>query len=77
MADPVQLFAAVDLAGNGKPYLVTLEGAYDDPPEAPSRRLSVWKWNGFGFSIVHEVEEAFSLMGTAQIDEGQVLLLSR
>jgi hypothetical protein len=76
MADPVQRFAAADLAGNGKPYLVTLEGAYDDPPSAPSRRLTVWEWNGFGFSIVKELEEAFSLMGIAQMDDRQVLVLS-
>jgi hypothetical protein len=78
MADPVKHFVAADLAGNGRPYLVTLEGVYDDPPFAPSRRLNVWEWNGFGFSIVNEWEEAhaFSLMGIAQIDEKQVLILS-
>lgn len=77
MADPVQRFAAADLTGNGRQYLVTLEGAYDDPPSAPSRRLTVWEWNGFGFSIVKELEDAFSLMGIAQMADRQVLILSR
>jgi hypothetical protein len=78
MADPVQRFAAADLAGNGHPYLVTLEAAYEDPPSVPSRRLNVWEWNGFGFSIVNESEDAhtFSFMGIAQIDDRQVLILS-
>jgi hypothetical protein len=78
MADPLKSFAVADLAGNTRQYLVTLEGAYDDPPSAPSRRLTVWEWNGFGFSIVNELEEAhaFSLMGIAQIDDRQVLILS-
>jgi hypothetical protein len=82
MADPVKRFAAADLAGDGLPYLVTLEGAYDDPPSAPSRRLSVWEWNGFGFSLVKELEDApaahaFRLMGIAQVEDRQVLILSR
>jgi hypothetical protein len=79
LADPVKSFAAADLAGNGQQYLVTLEGAYEDPPSAPSRRLKVWEWNGFGFSIVNKVDEAHasSLMGIAQLDDRQVLILSR
>jgi hypothetical protein len=77
MADPVKSFASVDLTGNGQPFLVTLEGAYDDPPSAPSRRLKVWEWNGFGFSIVKEREDSFSFMGTAQIDNRQLLILTR
>jgi hypothetical protein len=78
MADPVQRFAVADLAGDGQPVLVTLEGSYEDPPSAPSRRLSMWEWNGFGFTFVHELEDAhaFSLMGIAQIEDRQVLILS-
>lgn len=78
MADPVKSFAAADLTGNGPQYLVTLEGKYDDPPSAPAGRLKVWEWNGFGFTIVNELEDAYSysLMGTAQTDDRQVLILS-
>jgi hypothetical protein len=81
LVDPVKRFAAADLMGDGKPYLVTLEGAYNDPPSAPSRRLSIWEWNGFGFSIVNELEDAhaahaFRLMGIAQVEDRQVLILS-
>jgi hypothetical protein len=76
MVDPVKIFTAADLAGNGQQYLVTLEGRYDDPPSAPARRLKVWEWNGFGFTNVNELEKAFSLMGTAKINDRQVLILS-
>jgi hypothetical protein len=76
MADPVKSFAAADLTGTGRPYLVTLEGAYDDPPSAPARRIKIWEWNGFGFSIVNELEDSFSLLGTAQIHDRQLLILS-
>jgi hypothetical protein len=78
LADPVNRFAAVDLMGNGQQYLVTLEGQYDDPSSAPARRLKVWEWNGFGFTLVNELEDAhaFSLMGIAQTDDRQVLILA-
>jgi hypothetical protein len=75
LAEPVNSFAAVDLIQNGMQYLVTLEGAYDDLPSAPSRRIKVWEWNGFGFSVVSESEGAFSLMATAQAQDGRVLIL--
>ena len=76
LADPVNSFAAADLTGNGRQYLVTLEGKYDDPPATPARRLKVWEWNGFGFTIVSNLEESFSLMGIAQINDKQVLVLT-
>ena len=77
MADPVKSFVAAELTGNGRQYLVTLEGKYDDPSSAPARRLKVWEWNGFGFTVVNELEDAFSFMGTAQINDRQVLILTR
>ena len=76
MADPVDSFVAADLTGNGKQYLVTLEGKYDDVASAPARRLKVWEWNGFGFTVVNELEESFSLMSSAQIHNKQVLVLT-
>jgi hypothetical protein len=76
MADPVKSFAAADLTGTGRQYLATLEGAYDDPLPAPARRIKIWEWNGFGFSIVNELEDSFRFMGIAQIHDRQVLILS-
>lgn len=78
LADPVNRFAAVDLMGNGEQYLVTLEGQYDVPPSAPAQRLKVWEWNGFGFTVVTELGDAypFRVMGAAQTDDRQVLILA-
>jgi hypothetical protein len=76
LAQPVQRFAAVDLRGDGRQYLVTLEGEYDDPSSAPSRRLKIWEWNGFGFTVVNELDDSFNLMVPAQTEEGRVLLLT-
>ncbi len=76
LADPIKSFAAVDLTGDGRQYLVTLEGEYDDPLSAPARRLKVWEWNGFGFTVVNEVEDSFSLMAITRTETGQVLILT-
>jgi hypothetical protein len=76
LAEPVDLFTVADLTGDGKEYLVTLEGKYDDPPSAPSKRLKVWEWNGFGFSVVSEVPGPFSLIATAQAEGGHALILA-
>jgi hypothetical protein len=76
LANPVNRLVVADLMSNGRPYLVTLEGEYDDPASAPSRRLKIWEWNGFGFTIVTQLEDAFSFMGTAQTADGEILILA-
>lgn len=76
LAEPVNRFVVADLSGDGRQYLVTLEGKYDDPPSAPSRSLKVWEWNGFGFSVVYALPGSFSLMATTQTQDGRVLILS-
>jgi hypothetical protein len=76
LAEPVNRFAAADLAGDGQQYLITLEGRYDDLPSAPSRNLKVWEWNGFGFTVVSTLPGSFSLLAIARMQNGQVLILS-
>lgn len=41
--------ALEDLDGDGKNELVVTEGSYTDPWE---RQVSIWKWNGWGFSRI-------------------------
>lgn len=43
--------ALEDLDGDGKNELVVTEGSYADPGE---RQVSIWKWNGWGFSRISE-----------------------
>ncbi|HET9590344.1 MAG TPA: hypothetical protein VFO91_16270, partial [Anaerolineales bacterium] len=66
LAAPVDRFAVADLKGDGRHYLIALEGKYDDPPWAPSHFLKVWEWNGFGFSVVYEMPGSFSLVTATQ-----------
>jgi hypothetical protein len=75
MADPVRAFAAFDLDGDGLQELVTLEGRYAEPRNAPGRAVKVWEWNGFGFSLVAEMEGTFKTMVPSLAGDGRVLIL--
>ena len=50
VADPILDVAAADVDGDGANELVVLEGSYD-APYVPARRVSVWRWNGWGFTL--------------------------
>jgi hypothetical protein len=76
LAEPVKAFAVADLTGSGEPLLVTLDSSYDDPPSAPARKLKVWEWNGFGFTVVSQLQGAFSQLAIARDLSGQALILA-
>jgi hypothetical protein len=50
VADPIMELAAGDVDGDGSNELVVLEGSYD-APKAPAGQVSVWQWNGWGFTL--------------------------
>jgi hypothetical protein len=50
VADPIMELAAADVDGDGANELVVLEGSYD-APDAAARHVSVWRWNGWGFTL--------------------------
>jgi hypothetical protein len=50
VADPIIEVAAGDVDGDGANELVVLEGSYD-APDAVFRYVSVWRWNGWGFTL--------------------------
>lgn len=51
MADPIREMAVDDLDGDDQNEFVVLEGSYDDPTDEPARHVSVWRWNGWGFTL--------------------------
>ena len=57
---PAAAIYAVDLDGDGWQELSALEGRYNDMPGTPAWSLSVWKWNGFGFSLGERQEGSFA-----------------
>jgi hypothetical protein len=50
VADPILELAAGDVDGDGANELVVLEGSYE-APDPPARHISVWRWNGWGFTL--------------------------
>jgi hypothetical protein len=50
VADPILELAAGDVDGDGANELVVLEGSHE-APDAPARHVSVWRWNGWGFTL--------------------------
>jgi hypothetical protein len=49
LAEPLLDFFAADWNGDGRQELMAVETGYDDPFKG--RALSLWEWNGFGFSL--------------------------
>lgn len=75
LAEPVKNLAAVDLAGTGKQFLVTLESRYEDSIYAPARNLKIWEWNGFGFTIITKVDGTFSHLVIVRAENNQTLIV--
>ena len=51
VAEPILELRAADVDGDWSSELVVLEGTYDFP-DAPARHVSVWRWNGWGFTLL-------------------------
>jgi hypothetical protein len=49
---PLLALAVGDVDGDGRNEVVTLEGDYAAGRDAPAARVDVWRWNGFGFTMV-------------------------
>jgi hypothetical protein len=64
LAEPLQAFVAADLDGDGRQELVGLETSYNATANSPAEAVSVWAWNGFGFSLLARQSGAFRQMAT-------------
>ncbi len=56
---PIRAVAAGDVDGDGANEVVTLEGQYDDRPGHAARRVNVWRWDVFGFSLLSRSDEGW------------------
>ena len=54
---PVSQIGVADLDGDGGQELVALEGHYDEQEDGGA--LTVWQWNGFGFTLADQVEQNY------------------
>ncbi len=55
---PIRELAAGDIDGDGAAEVVTLEAEYTDHPRRPARRIDVWRWDCFGFVLIHRSGQA-------------------
>lgn len=77
LADPLSTFTSADLNHDGYQELIALEGQYD-AHLFESFSLTVWEWNGFGFSLLTRGPQGyFPSIVTVQTLNGQELLLAQ
>lgn len=61
LVDPIFHIQSVDVDGDDQDELVALEGQYDSLQGAGN--LTVWDWNGFGFTLRDRVRGSFVIYG--------------
>jgi len=52
VADPIYDLDLGDVDGDGSNELVVLEGKYGERAGSPARFVTVWRWNGWGFTLL-------------------------
>ena len=74
LVDPLLDFTAVDMDGDGEQELAALEGRYDAWPNV-ARAVTLWEWNGFGFTLIARSQAGFfqSIAAFAR-EDGDILL---
>ena len=75
LSDPIVAFNAVDIDDDGRQELVALEGTYDSS-KLLAQSMTVWDWNGFGFTLRWRSSEGhFRALAAAQDLEGPIFLI--
>jgi hypothetical protein len=69
LAEPLEAFSSADINNDGHEELIVTERNYDDPFWRPATTLSIWEWNGFGFTRLTRINGFFNhlyTMGSSQ-----------
>jgi hypothetical protein len=75
LSDPIAAFSAVDIDGDGRQELIALEGTYDRSKHV-AQAITVWDWNGFGFTIRWRSSMGrFRALTAAHILDGPIFLI--
>ncbi|HEY70764.1 MAG TPA: hypothetical protein G4O08_09290 [Anaerolineae bacterium] len=75
LSDPITAFSAVDIDGDGRQELIALEGTYDRNKRV-ARAITVWDWNGFGFTLRwRSLGGRFQTLTAAHIHDGPIFLI--
>lgn len=69
VAAPIRDLDLGDVDGDGRTELVVLEGRYEEPAGSPGRFVTVWRWNGWGFTLLWRSEPgAFHRLALLDVD---------
>lgn len=75
LSDPIVDFNAVDIDSDGHQELVALEGTYERNKQL-AQAITVWDWNGFGFTLRWRSSEGrFRALTAAKDLEGPIFLI--
>lgn len=72
LADPIHALQAVDLDGDGYQELAALEYPYDGNSNRSA--ITIWSWNGFGFSLADRQEGSYASLLVKQSNSRNLLL---
>jgi hypothetical protein len=71
---PLLALAAGDVDGDGVNEVVTLEGSYATGRGGLATHIDVWRWNGFGFTLVwRSPAGSFSRLGLTDVNGDSIL----
>lgn len=73
LANPISSIRAADIDNDGFEELIALEGDYDS--DQTGANLTIWCWQGFGFTLVDRIEGNFSRYAIYNSNE-QVFILT-
>jgi hypothetical protein len=76
MAAPFTSFAAADVDNNGSQELIALEGDYKDNSNLARYDLTLWEWNGFGFTLLTRLKGSFRGMKLVSPPDGQIHIIT-
>ena len=74
MQYPLLSIVVADVDDDQQEELVSLETRYDRIEQTPAISLSVWEWNGFGFSLLARQDGLFSELQIARINDRMIIL---
>ena len=72
---PVSQLHVLDLDGDGWQEMVALEGQYDQ--KEPGGDLTIWKWNGFGFTLADQVKQNFQALQVINVDSQKWVIVQK
>lgn len=76
MVRPFLAFTNGDVNGDGYDELVGIESSYAASHNAPANLLSIWEWNGFGFTRLGRLQGTFRDVGVAQTNTAESIIFT-